>query len=134
MGVGKASLKVERLCALPDPRWKALGADQLVNSSAALRTRAEKGLKGVIAGFEDAQTQPSAPAPVLGVEPVYVYMVIIYSEGMDQPRKVANPARGQLGEQGKIIFPCPRSRLRIWFRKMGSAVPSRVSLLSPYSG
>ena len=28
-GVGKASLKDERLCALLDPRRKALGADQL---------------------------------------------------------------------------------------------------------
>ena len=33
------------------------------------------------------------------------------------------------GEQGKLIFPCPRSRLRIWSRDTGSAVPSRVSLL-----
>ena len=31
-------------------------------------------------------------------------------------------------EQGKLIFPCPRSRLRIWSRETGSAVPSRVSL------
>ena len=70
-GVGKASLKVERLCALLDPRRKALGADQLVNGSVALRIRAEKDLKRVIAEFADAQTQPSAPvpAPVLDVEP-----------------------------------------------------------------
>ena len=27
------------------------------------------------------------------------------------------------------IFPCPRSRLRIWSRETGWAVPSRVSLL-----
>ena len=27
------------------------------------------------------------------------------------------------------MFPCPRSRLRIWSRETGSAVPSRVSLL-----
>ena len=27
------------------------------------------------------------------------------------------------------MFPCPRSCLRIWSREMGSAVPSRVSLL-----
>ncbi|CAM9516972.1 unnamed protein product, partial [Ascophyllum nodosum] len=42
-----------------------------MNSSAALRPRAEEDLKGVIAEFADAQTQPSAhvPAPVLGVEP-----------------------------------------------------------------
>ena len=70
-GAGKASLKVDRLCALLDPRRKALGADQLVNGSAALRTRAEEDLKGVIAEFADAQKQPSvpAPAPVLDVEP-----------------------------------------------------------------
>ena len=70
-GVGKASLKMERLCALLDPRRKALGANQLVNGSAALRIRIEEDLKGMIAEFADAQTQPSAPvpAPVLGVEP-----------------------------------------------------------------
>ena len=28
-----------------------------------------------------------------------------------------------------MIFPCPRSRLKIWSRETGSAVPSRVSLL-----
>ena len=68
---GKASLKVERLCALLDPRRKALGADQFVNGSAALRTHAEEDLKGVIAEFAYAQTQPSAPvpAPVLDVKP-----------------------------------------------------------------
>ena len=51
-----------------------------------------------------------------------------YSKSMDQPGKVANPARGQL-KQGKLIFPCPRSCLRIWYRETVSAVPSRVSLL-----
>ena len=61
---------------------------------------------------------------------MYLCMVITYSKGMDQPGKVANPARGQLNsEQGKLIFPCPRSRLKIWSRKTGSAVPPRVSLL-----
>ena len=44
---------------------------------------------------------------------------------MDQPDKVANPARGQLN---KLIFPCPRMCLRIWSRETGLAVPSRVSL------
>ena len=39
--------------------------------------------------------------------------------------KFSNPTTGQ----GKLIFPCPRSRLRIWSREPGSAVPSRVSLL-----
>ena len=51
-----------------------------------------------------------------------------FSKSMDQPGKVANPARGQLAEQRKLTFPCPRSRLRIWSRDTGSAVPSRVSL------
>ena len=46
---------------------------------------------------------------------------------MDQPGKVANPARGQLNREK--IFSCPRACLRIWFRETGSAVPSRVSLL-----
>ena len=69
--VGKASLKVERLCALRNTSRKALGADQLVNGSAALKTRAEEDLKGVIAVFAGAQkTQSSAPVPaqVLDVE------------------------------------------------------------------
>ena len=51
-----------------------------------------------------------------------------YSKSMDQPGKVANPARGQLN-RGTYIFPCPRSRLRIWSRETGSVVPSRISLL-----
>ena len=51
-----------------------------------------------------------------------------YSKSMDQPSKVANPASGP-AKQGKLIFPCLRSRLRIWSRETGSAVPSRASLL-----
>ena len=35
----------------------------------------------------------------------------------------------EAAEQGKPILPCARSRLRIWSRETGSAVPSRVSLL-----
>ena len=47
---------------------------------------------------------------------------------MDQPGKVANPARGQLNRENNFpLSPCVR--LRIWSREMGSAVPSRVSLL-----
>ena len=38
---------------------------------------------------------------------------------MDQPGKVANPARGQLNWETCLI---------IWSRESGSAVPSRVSL------
>ena len=51
-----------------------------------------------------------------------------YSKSMDQPGKVANPARGQVNREN-VFFPCPRSRLRIWFLETGSAVPFRVSLL-----
>ena len=32
---------------------------------------------------------------------MYICIVITYSKGKDQPDKVANPARGQLAEQGK---------------------------------
>ena len=46
---------------------------------------------------------------------------------MDQPGKVANPARGQLNRENNIRL-SPWG-LRIWSREMGSAVPSRVSLL-----
>ena len=46
---------------------------------------------------------------------------------MDQPGNVANPARGQLNRENNIpLSPCV---LIIWSREMGSAVPSRVSLL-----
>ena len=58
---------------------------------------------------------------------MYVCMVFTYSKSMDQPGKVANPARGQLNREK--MFPCPRACLRIWSRETGSAVPSRVSLL-----
>ena len=47
---------------------------------------------------------------------------------MDQPGTVANPARGQLNRENMNIFPCPRSRQRIWSRGTGSAVPSPVIL------
>ena len=47
---------------------------------------------------------------------------------MDQPGRVASPARGQL-IQGKCFFSCVHSRLRIWSRETGSSVASRVSPL-----
>ena len=47
-------------------------------------------------------------------------------QSMDQPGKVANPARGQLNREK--IFPCPCACLRTWSRETGSAVPCRVSL------
>ena len=45
---------------------------------------------------------------------------------MDQPGKVANPARGQLNRENEYG---PRTCLRMWSRETGSVVPSRVSLL-----
>ena len=52
---------------------------------------------------------------------------------MDQPSKVANPAmindRGQLNRKNDKFPVCVRSRLKIWSRETGSAVPSRVTLL-----
>ena len=48
---------------------------------------------------------------------------------MDQPGKVANPARGQLNRENEYFPVRVRSRLRIWSRETVSAVPSRASLL-----
>ena len=47
-------------------------------------------------------------------------------QSMDQPGKVVNPAFGQLNRENE--YP-PVPVLRIWSRKTGSAVLSRVSLL-----
>ncbi|CAN0458916.1 unnamed protein product, partial [Ascophyllum nodosum] len=53
-----------------------------------------------------------------------------YIKSMDQPGKVANRARGQLDRENDYqVFPCPRSRQRIWSLETGSALPSPVSLL-----
>ena len=51
-------------------------------------------------------------------------IIHIYSKRMDQPSKVANPARGQLNRE--IIFPCPRAYLRIWSREVMDQ-PSKVA-------
>ena len=51
-----------------------------------------------------------------------------YSKSMDQPGKVANPARGQLDREEKRNL-CSRSCVGIWSLDTGSAVPSRVNLL-----
>ena len=46
---------------------------------------------------------------------------------MDQPGKVANPARGQLNRENDI--PLSSCVPEIWSRETGSAVPSRINLL-----
>ena len=59
-------------------------------------------------------------------------MVITYSEyskGKDQPGKEGCQSCSWSAEQEQLIFTCPGSRLRIWARETGSAVPSLVSLL-----
>ena len=55
-------------------------------------------------------------------------MVITYSKGKNQPSKVANPARGQLNRENEFFSVLVRA-LKNWFREIGSAVLSRVSLL-----
>ena len=69
---------------------------------------------------------------------IYIYMCVTTAVCVCRTMFVCMaPTTGQgcqscswsAAEQGKCIFPCPRSCLRIWSREMGSAVPSRVSLL-----
>ena len=107
-GVGKASLKVERLCTLLDPRRKALGTGQLVNGSAALRTPAEEDSKEVIAEFADAQTQPSAPfpAPLLDVEPAEPAPKKIRLSGLEERREAR--VRAAAGGGGAVVAPSLR--------------------------
>ena len=50
------------------------------------------------------------------------------NERMDQPGKVANPARGQLNRNKMKISLSPYAPERNWLRETGSAVSSRVSL------
>ena len=58
---------------------------------------------------------------------MYVCMVITYSRVWIN--RVRLPILLVVSLTGKIIFPCPRARLKIWSPETGSAVPSRVSLL-----
>ena len=53
----------------------------------------------------------------------------IYIKSMDQPGKVASPARGQRNRKNEYFPVRVRSCLRIWSHETGSAVPPRVSLL-----
>ena len=51
---------------------------------------------------------------------------------MDQPGKIANPARGQLDREDDF-FSVPVRTQDFWSRKKGLAVPSCVSLLISYT-
>ena len=70
--------------------------------------------------FQLSMDQPGKIANPAGT--YYVCIGQYFQLRIDQPGKVANPARGQ-------HFPCHSSRLRIWSRETGSAVPFRVTLL-----
>ena len=62
---------------------------------------------------------------------VVVVVVITYSRvQINQPEGCQIYSHDQLTRE---TFPCPRSRLKIWFRETGLAVPSRVSLLILYT-
>ena len=62
------------------------------------------------------------------VDPYSCYMCDHIYIHTDQPGMTVNPARGQLNRENDV-FPCPRSRLRIWSRESLSVLPSRVSPL-----
>ena len=66
-GLEKATLKVESVCTLLDPRRKSLDNNQIVNGSAALRTRAEEDLKAFIETFADEHTPSPGPLPASSV-------------------------------------------------------------------
>ena len=60
---------------------------------------------------------------------MYVCMVITYTIAKYGSTGWGCQSCSWSAEQGKIIFPCPRTCLRIWSRETGSAVPSLISLL-----
>ena len=70
-----------------------------------------------------------------GAQDIHVCMYgHTYSKTMDQPGKGCQSCSWS-GEQGKLIFPCPRSRLlRIWSRDTGSQSRPASAYSSPYSG
>ena len=60
---------------------------------------------------------------------MYVCMAThIAINSMNQPDKVANPARGQLNRENEYFPVRVCLRLRIWSRETSSAVPSRVPI------
>ena len=61
---------------------------------------------------------------------VCMYVCMVTHIAIVRINRVRLPVLHVVSWTGKLIFPCPRSCLRIWFRGTGSAVPSRVSLLN----
>ena len=66
-GLGNATLKLERVCALLDPWRKSLDNSQIVNGSATLMTRAEEDLKALIETFAEEHTPSPTPLPASSV-------------------------------------------------------------------
>ena len=62
---------------------------------------------------------------------VYTYACVVITYSRVQINRVG--CQSCSGELNREKFPCTRSRLRIWFREIGLAVPSRVSLLILYT-
>ena len=54
------------------------------------------------------------------------------SQSKDNPGKVAISARGQINK-GKLIYTCPRSRLKNGFHETNSAIPSRPASACSFS-
>ena len=71
----------------------------------------------------------SHPPSFCGACIMFIMYGHAYSKRRNQPGKVANPACGQLNRENEYFLVRVRSRLRMWSRETGSAVPSRVSLL-----
>ena len=74
------------------------------------------------AGRKDISAYQTPPAQMACMH-TYMSVTIVLVE-YRSTGEFANPARGQLNRES---FLCLRSRLKIWPRETGSAVPSRVS-------
>ena len=72
-------------------------------------------------------TKSSYPRPPQSLDPSGTHIarrIVVWSN------RVRLPIPLVVSLSGKLIFPFPRSCLRIWPRQTGSAVPSRVSQLT----
>ena len=61
-GLGEASMPLERICALLDPRRKDCSEEHLLNGSAALKADAISDVKNVAKTFVDPVVVPASPA------------------------------------------------------------------------
>ena len=75
-------------------------------------------------GYEVTSELPGRPVLYVCI---YVCMIITYSRVCFNRAKL--PILFVVSRTRKMIFPSPRTRLRIWSRETGSGSPSRVSLV-----